>query len=63
MITYNVDEAILLSDKVVMMSPGPKAQITDTLDIAYNRPRNIKNILENDNYYSNRDYLINFLEQ
>lgn len=63
MITYNVDEAILLSDKVVMMSPGPKAQITDTLDIAYNRPRNKKNILENDSYYSNREYLINFLEQ
>lgn len=62
MITHDVDESIFLADRVIMMTSGPRAQIGDTLDITYDRPRNRKAILEHDNYYNNREHLINFLE-
>lgn len=62
MITHDVDESIFLADRVIMMTSGPRAQIGDILDITYDRPRNRKAILEHDNYYNNREHLINFLE-
>src|SRR3970040_2801376 len=63
MITHDVDESILLADRVIMMTSGPKAQIGDILDINYERPRNRKAILEHPTYYDNREHLINFLER
>lgn len=62
MITHDVDEAIFLADRVVMMTSGPRAKIGDVLDIEFQRPRSRKAIIEHDDYYKYRKYLIDFLE-
>ena len=62
MITHDVDEAIFLADRVVMMTSGPRAKIGDILDIEFERPRTRKSVLEHDDYYKYRKHLIDFLE-
>ncbi len=62
MITHDVDEAIFLADRVVMMTSGPKAKIGDVLPIEFERPRTRKAILDHDDYYKYRKHLIDFLE-
>ena len=62
MITHDVDEAIFLADRVVMMTSGPKAKIGDVLNIDFERPRTRKSVLEHDDYYAYRKHLIDFLE-
>ncbi|WP_406683500.1 ABC transporter ATP-binding protein [Seonamhaeicola sp. MEBiC1930] len=62
MITHDVDEAIFLADRVVMMTSGPKAKIGDVLSIDFERPRTRKAVLEHDDYYKYRKHLIDFLE-
>jgi len=63
MVTHDVDEAIFLSDRVVMMTNGPAAEVGDILDVRFRRPRNRADLLENAEYYRCREYLINFLEE
>lgn len=63
MITHDVDEALLLSDRVVMMTSGPYAKIGDELDVYFDRPRDKVRTMEHPDYYKLREYLINFLEQ
>ncbi len=62
MITHDVDEAIFLADRVVMMTSGPRAKIGDVLGIEFERPRTRKAVLEHDDYYAYRKHLIDFLE-
>lgn len=62
MITHDVDEAIFLADRVVMMTSGPRAKIGDILEIDFERPRTRKLVLEHDDYYKYRKHLIDFLE-
>jgi len=62
MITHDVDEAIFLADRVVMMTSGPKARIGDILKIDFERPRTRKTVLEHSDYYTYRKHLIDFLE-
>lgn len=62
MITHDVDEAIFLADRVVMMTSGPKAKIGDVLSIDFERPRTRKAIFEHNDYYKYRKHLIDFLE-
>ena len=62
MITHDVDEAIFLADRVVMMTSGPRAKIGDILSIDFERPRSRKAVIEHDDYYNYRKYLIDFLE-
>ena len=62
MITHDVDEAIFLADRVVMMTSGPRAKIGDILDINFERPRTRKSVLEHNDYYAYRKHLIDFLE-
>lgn len=62
MITHDVDEAIFLADRVVMMTSGPSAKIGDILDIEFKRPRTRKSVLEHEDYYTYRKHLIDFLE-
>ncbi len=62
MITHDVDEAIYLSDRVVMMTSGPYANIGDTLHIDFVRPRTRKEVFFHDDYYKYRQYLIDFLQ-
>jgi len=61
MVTHDVDEAIFLSDRVVMMTDGPEAEVGDILQIPFERPRNRKQIMEDSRYYELRERLITFL--
>ena len=61
-ITHDVDEAIFLADRVIMMTSGPRAQIGDILNIEFERPRERKEILNHPDYYKYRKHLIDFLE-
>jgi nitrate/nitrite transport system ATP-binding protein len=62
MVTHDVDEALFLSDRVVMMTNGPRATVGDILDIPFARPRNRASLLEDAEYYVLRERLIGFLE-
>jgi nitrate/nitrite transport system ATP-binding protein len=61
-VTHDVDEAILLSDRVVMMTNGPRARIGKVMDVDLPRPRTRKALLEHPRYYEYREELIAFLE-
>jgi nitrate/nitrite transport system ATP-binding protein len=61
MVTHDVDEAILLADRVVMMTNGPNAKVGKILDIDLPRPRTRKALLEHPNYYELREQLLKFL--
>lgn len=61
-ITHDVDEAIFLADRVIMMTSGPKAQIGDILHIDFERPRDRLALINDPRYYQYRKHLINFLE-
>lgn len=61
MITHDVDEAILLADRILLMTNGPNAQVAESVLINIKRPRNRANIIEDPAYYKIRNYLVNFL--
>ena len=61
-VTHDVDEAILLADKVVMMSNGPNARIGNIMEVDLPRPRSRKELLEHPDYYAYREELLDFLE-
>ena len=62
-VTHDVDEAILLADRVVMMTNGPNARIGRILEVDLPRPRSRKALLEHPDYYLYREQLLNFLEE
>jgi len=62
MITHDVDEAIFMSDRVIMMTNGPHAKVGQVLDIPFERPRHRPDVLACDMYYDFRGCLIDFLE-
>jgi len=62
MVTHDVDEALYLSDRVVMMTNGPDAQVGDILEVPFERPRVRSEVLEHARYYELRAHLIEFLE-
>ncbi|MBD2386235.1 nitrate ABC transporter ATP-binding protein [Cylindrospermum sp. FACHB-282] len=61
MITHDIDEALFLADRLVMMTNGPAANIGEVLDIPFSRPRNRRRIMENPEYYNLRNYALDFL--
>jgi nitrate/nitrite transport system ATP-binding protein len=62
-VTHDVDEAILLADKVVMMTNGPNARIGKVMEVDLPRPRSRKELLNHPDYYSYRQELLDFLEE
>ena len=62
-VTHDVDEAILLADRVVMMTNGPQARIGKIMDVSLPRPRSRKALLEHPDYYAYREELLTFLEE
>lgn len=62
-VTHDVDEAILLADRVVMMTNGPHAKIGKIQDIDLPRPRSRKALLEHPDYYAYRESLLTFLAE
>ena len=63
MVTHDVDEAILLADRVVMMTNGPNARVGKILEIDLPRPRTRKMLLEHADYYGLREQLLSFLAE
>ncbi len=61
-VTHDVDEAILLADRVVMMSNGPNAKIGNIMEVDLPRPRSRKELLNHPDYYAYREELLDFLE-
>jgi len=62
MVTHDVDEALFLADRIVMMTNGPEAEVGDILNVTFPRPRERKAVLEHPDYYKLREHLIEFLE-
>jgi nitrate/nitrite transport system ATP-binding protein len=62
-VTHDVDEAILLADRVVMMTNGPNAKVGKVLEIDLPRPRTRKLLLEHPDYYALREQLLTFLAE
>ncbi|GAA4413227.1 nitrate ABC transporter ATP-binding protein [Nibrella viscosa] len=61
MVTHDIEEAIFLSDRVVVMSDGPAATIREIVDINLPRPRNKKDIVHLPEYMDVHDRLLNLL--
>ncbi len=61
MVTHDVDEAVLLSDRIVMMTNGPAATIGEVLPIDIPRPRNRVALAEDPDYVHARKAVIDFL--
>jgi nitrate/nitrite transport system ATP-binding protein len=61
MVTHDVDEAILLSDRILLMTNGPEAQIAETVHVSIPRPRSRETIIEHAHYYKIRNHIIHFL--
>src|SRR5262245_13163514 len=60
-VTHDVDEAILLADRVVMMTNGPRARIGKIMHVDLPRPRSRKALLAHPRYYEYREELVKFL--
>ena len=61
MVTHDVDEAVLLSDKIVMMTNGPAATIGEVLRVELPRPRDRVSLAEDSRYQHYRKAVIDFL--
>jgi nitrate/nitrite transport system ATP-binding protein len=61
MVTHDVDEAVLLSDRIVMMTNGPAATIGETLTVELPRPRDRIELAENAQYHHHRTAVLEFL--
>ncbi|MGP1375075.1 MAG: nitrate ABC transporter ATP-binding protein [Almyronema sp.] len=61
MITHDIDEALFLADRLVMMTNGPAATIGEILPIPFDRPRDRVQIMEDPEYYKLRNHALDFL--
>jgi len=62
MVTHDVDEALLLADRIVLMTSGPAATIGQVLSVEFPRPRAREAILSRPDYFWVRDQVLGFLE-
>jgi bicarbonate transport system ATP-binding protein len=63
MVTHDVDEAVLLSDRIVMLTNGPGSKIGNILEVDIPRPRQRMDVVHHPSYYSLRSEIIYFLNQ
>lgn len=62
-VTHDVDEAILVADRVIMMTNGPRATVGKIMEVDLPRPRSRQALLEHPDYYKYREQLLTFLEE
>ena len=62
MVTHDVDEALYLADRIVLMTDGPAAHVGDIMTVPFARPRDRHDVLEHRDYRRLRKSIINFLE-
>ncbi|HEY9725198.1 MAG TPA: ABC transporter substrate-binding protein, partial [Chroococcales cyanobacterium] len=63
MVTHDVDEALLLSDQVVMLTNGPESHIGQIIEVDIPRPRQRMEVVNHPSYYTMRNEMIYFLNQ
>jgi nitrate/nitrite transport system ATP-binding protein len=63
MVTHDVDEALLLSDRIVMLTNGPESHIGQIIDVEIPRPRRRLEVVNHPSYYGLRNEMIYFLNQ
>ncbi|MFM7406364.1 MAG: nitrate ABC transporter ATP-binding protein [Cuspidothrix sp.] len=63
MVTHDVDEALLLSDRIIMLTNGPEAHIGQILEVPIPRPRQRLEVVNHPSYYDLRNQIIYFLNQ
>ncbi|EMI45409.1 ABC transporter ATP-binding protein [Rhodopirellula sp. SWK7] len=63
MVTHDVDEALFMSDRVVMMTNGPRARVGAIFSLPFDRPRVRADVLDHPEYYEYRRKMIQFLEE
>lgn len=63
MVTHDVDEALFLADRIVMMTNGPRARVGDLIETPFERPRKRTDVLAHPDYYPLRERMIGFLEE
>jgi nitrate/nitrite transport system ATP-binding protein len=61
MVTHDVDEALILSDRVIMMTDGPEAELGDIMRVPFDRPRDRKSLMDSSKYHELREQLHDFL--
>ncbi len=61
MITHDIDEALFLADRVVMMTNGPAAKIGEVMEVPFSRPRDRAQLMEDPRYYTLRNHALDFL--
>jgi ABC-type nitrate/sulfonate/bicarbonate transport system ATPase subunit len=62
MVTHDVDEALYLADRIVLMTDGPAARVGDIMSVPFARPRDRRDVLEHCDYRRLRQSIIEFLE-
>jgi nitrate/nitrite transport system ATP-binding protein len=63
MITHDVDEALYMSDRIVMMTNGPHAKIGEILEVPFSHPRDRQALRETREYFELRNHALNFLDR
>jgi nitrate/nitrite transport system ATP-binding protein len=63
MVTHDVDEALFMSDRIVMMTNGPDARVGDILHVPFPKPRRRTEVLNHAEYYPLRERMLAFLEE
>ncbi len=63
MVTHDVDEALYLADRIVLMTDGPEARVGRILNVTFTRPRDRSKVLKDPDYFRLRADVIDFLER
>jgi nitrate/nitrite transport system ATP-binding protein len=63
MVTHDVDEALYMSDRIVMMTNGPSAKIGEILEVPFAHPRDRQALRESKEYFELRNHALNFLDR
>ena len=62
MVTHDIDEALYLADRLILMTDGPEAGVGETLQVPFDRPRRRAAVLAHPEYYACRRRILNFLD-
>ncbi len=63
MVTHDVDEALFVADRIVMMTNGPAARVGRVIEVPFERPRIRTAVLDHPEYYKLRGQMLDFLEE
>ena len=61
MVTHDVDEALLLSDRILVMGSGPEAEIIHDITVPFERPRNAEKVEQDPKHHELRSFLLGSL--